>query len=76
MISSRADFLFFSALKSKLEDVSFFLVDDAAAALRALALRAELQGVTLRVRQNNSMIQQSAACTETSVPRFGRTGYT
>lgn len=75
MISSRADFLFFSALESKPEDVSFFLVDDAAA-LRALALRAELQGVTIRVRPNNSTMQQSAACMETSVPQFGRTGYT
>lgn len=45
MISSRADFLFFSDLESELEDVSFLLVD---AAFRALALRAELQGVTNR----------------------------
>lgn len=47
MISSRADFLFFSDLESELEDVSFLLVDDAAA-FRALALRAELRGVTNR----------------------------
>lgn len=52
MISSRADFLFFSALESEPEDASFLLVDDAAAALRALAPRAELQGVTNRVRRN------------------------
>lgn len=46
MISSRADFFFFSALESKPEeDVSFLLVeDDAAAALRALAPRTELRG--------------------------------
>lgn len=44
MISSRADFLFFSARESELEDASFFLVD--AAALRVLLLRAELQEVT------------------------------
>lgn len=42
MISSRADFFFFSALVSEL--VSFLLVEDdaAAAALRALAPRTEL----------------------------------
>lgn len=44
MISSRADFLFFSALESEPEDASFFLAD--ATALRALLLRAELQEVT------------------------------
>lgn len=54
MISSRADFLFFSALESEPEDVSFLLVDDAAA-LRALAPRAELQGVTNK-NQMKSMI--------------------
>lgn len=54
MISSKADFLFFSDLESELEDVSFLLVDDAAAAFRALALRAELQGVPNR--QNHLMI--------------------
>lgn len=56
MISSRADFFFFSALESKLEDVSFLFVDDdddAAAALRALAPREELQGDTKSVRQND-----------------------
>lgn len=56
MISSRADFFFFSERES--EPVSFLLVDDdaaaAAAALRALAPRAELQGSKNNsVRQNN-----------------------
>ncbi len=52
MISSRADFFFFSALDSKLEDVSFLFVD-AAAALRALGPREELPGDTNNVRQND-----------------------
>lgn len=43
IISSRADFLFFSPLESELDDVSFLFTDAAAAALRALPLRAELQ---------------------------------
>lgn len=42
MISSRADFLFFSPLESEPDDVSF-LLEDAATALRALLLRAELR---------------------------------
>ena len=52
MISSRADFFFFSERESV--PASFLLVDDddAAAALRALAPRAELQG-----RKNNSVRQ-------------------
>lgn len=54
MISSRADFFFFFALESELEDASFLLVDDAAA-LRALAPRAELQGGTNK-NQMKSMI--------------------
>lgn len=50
MISSRADFFFFSALESKLEEGSFLLVeDDDAAALRALAPRTELQGHTIQI---------------------------
>lgn len=60
MISSRADFFFFSDLESEPDGVSFLLVDDeddddddAAAALRALAPSAELQGDTNSVRQNN-----------------------
>lgn len=44
MISSRADFLFFSALESEADDVSFRFAD-AAAVLRALLLRVELQEV-------------------------------
>lgn len=44
IISSKADFLFFSPLESELDDVSFLFTDAAAAAaLRALPLRAELQ---------------------------------
>lgn len=45
MISSRADFFFFSPLESELEDGSFLLTEEdaAAAALRALAPRAELK---------------------------------
>lgn len=49
MISSRADFLFFSALESEL--ASFLLVD--AAALRALAPRAGLQEVQNIVRRKS-----------------------
>lgn len=44
MISSRADFLFFSVLESEADDVSFRFAD-AAAVLRALLLRVELQEV-------------------------------
>lgn len=46
MISSRADFLFLSPLESEPDDVSFLFADAAAAAaaaLRALLLRAGLQ---------------------------------
>lgn len=49
MISSRADFLFFSDLESEL--ASFLLVD--AAALRALAPRAGLQEVQNTVRRKS-----------------------
>ncbi len=58
MISSRADFFFFSALESKPEeDVSFLLVEDDAAALRALAPRTELQRENKNCfRQNNWII--------------------
>lgn len=49
MISSRADFFFFSALESKLEDASFLLTEeDDAEAFRALAPRTELTGDTKR----------------------------
>lgn len=53
MISSKADFFFFSPLDSELLDVSFLLVD-AAAALGAIAPRAELQGD--RNRYNTDVI--------------------
>ena len=45
MISSKADFFFFSPLESELEDVSFLLTeeDDDADAFRALAPRRELE---------------------------------
>lgn len=56
MISSKADFFFFSPLESELEDVSFLLVDGAA--LRALAPRTELQRDRNRYStdKNNSVI--------------------
>lgn len=79
MISSRADFFFFSPLESELEDVSFLLADGAA--LRALAARAELQrDRKLQYRQNNSFICAWCLCSTTLkvcpgvyVPGFGRT---
>lgn len=48
MISSRADFFFFSPLVSEL--MSFLLVEDDAAALRALAPRTELHRETYQAK--------------------------
>lgn len=54
MISSRADFFFFSRA-SELEDGSFLLVEDEAAAFRALAPSTELQDDrTLETKSSNN----------------------